>query len=176
MAVLWLWFLSFFFFFSFFFSSQLCNEHSPCFTSPAFQTARAPTHTHADWCFPHLHPFSFHSQYMSTFILPVSLSTLMICAYSQVLVTGSGWGAQPQSLQWNKSVLGLFASVQKSELQMLPFEISFHLWVEPWAPAFVLYFTILFTSYLFCLLKVLLTMQGEDLYLSVRWKKVNVEQ
>lgn len=132
------------------FSSQLCNECFPCFTSPAFQTARAPVHAHTQIdVFP---IFTFSpppSQYSSTFILPVSLSTPMICAYSQVLVAGSGWGAQPQPLQWNKSVVGLFTAVQKSELQMLPFEISFHLCIEPWAPGFVLYFTILSTFYLF---------------------------
>lgn len=45
MAVLWLWFLSSFSSI-FSFSSQLCNECFPCFTSPAFQTARAPVHAH----------------------------------------------------------------------------------------------------------------------------------
>lgn len=147
--------------------------HQPSLSNCTCSSAR----THTDWCFPHLYLFfPPPSQYSSTFILPVSLSTPMICAYSQVLVAGSGWGARPQPLQWNKSVVGLFTAVQKSELQILPFEISFHLCIEPWAPGFVLYFTILSAFYLFCLQKVLLTMQGEDLFLSVRWKKVNVEQ
>lgn len=77
----------------------------------------------------------------------------------------------------NESVVALlFTAVQKSELQMFPFEISFHLGVEPWAPRFILYFTILFQFFLSCLQKVLLTMQREDLFLSLRGKKVNVEQ
>lgn len=61
-----------------------------------------------------------------------------------------------------ESVVGLlFTAVQKSKLQILPFEISFHLGVEALAPGFILCFTILFPFFLSCLQKVLLTMQRE---------------
>lgn len=44
------------------------------------------------------------------------------------------------------------------------------------AAGFILCFTILFLFFLSCLQKVLLTMHREDLFLSLRGKKVNVEQ
>lgn len=70
----------------------------------------------------------------------------------------------------------LFTAAQKSKLLMLPFEILSHLGAEARAPGFILCFTILFSFFLSCLQKVLLTMQREDLFLSLRGKKVNVEQ
>lgn len=47
--------------------------------------------------------------------------------------------------------------------------------VEAWAPGFILCFAISFPLFLSCLQKVLLTMQREDLFLSLRGKNVNVE-
>lgn len=69
----------------------------------------------------------------------------------------------------------LCIAAQKTKSQMLPFETPSHMAVEAWAPGFILCFAISFPLFLSCLQKVLLTMQREDLFLSLRGKNVNVE-
>lgn len=59
---------------------------------------------------------------------------------------------------------------------MLPFETPSHMAAEAWAAGFILCFAGLFPLSLSCLQKELLTMQREDLFLSLRGKNVNVEQ
>lgn len=64
-------------------------------------------------------------------------------------------------------------AAQNLKSQMLPFEPPSYMAVEAWAPGFILCFAGLSPLFLSCLQKVPLTMQREDLFLSLN---VNVEQ
>lgn len=68
--------------------------------------------------------------------------------------------------------MGLICTAaQKSQSQMLPFEPPAYMAVEAWAAGFILCFAVLSPLFLSCLQKVLLTMQREDPFLSLRGKK-----